>query len=273
MTKSPRRYTTSLALILLLAVCAAAYLPGLHGPYLMDDDFNLVQNPQLVIHHLNWQTLWDAAMSRETGPLHRPLAMASFALNYYYAGSQDTFPLKLTNVILHLVTALGIFLLTVRLLPRMTPAHTATPVYTWGALFVTALWALHPLHVSTVLYAVQRMAELSALFCVFGALAYVYGREALLAGRRSGVAWIAGAVIIGGALATFSKENGALLPILLLVIEAVCFRFRTHATVSRRLKFAAFTAWRSTQRSCPTGRSPGSSGCSRNAGWCSSIYG
>lgn len=245
MSAARKSHAPGLALILLLLAVFAAYQPGLHGPYLMDDYYNLVNNHQLVFTHLSWHALWDAAFSRQTGPLHRPFAMVSFALNYYFAGNQDAFSIKLTNVLLHLVTTLGIYLLTLRLMPRLANSGGGTMrnggEANWGPLFVTALWALHPLQLSTVLYAVQRMAELSALFCVYAALAYVKGREALLAGRREGLAWIAGGIVVGGALATLSKENGALLPVLLLIIEAVCFRFRARASIPRWTKTAAFT--------------------------------
>lgn len=227
--------TTLLALLALLMVTGALYHPGARGPYLMDDEFTLTDNRALLAPELTWAALREAALSREAGPLKRPVAMASFALNYHFAGSNDVYSIKLTNILLHLLTALGVFLLSRRLLFYFRPARETG--LNWVALFIAALWALHPLHVSTVLYAVQRMTELAALFSVYAALAYVQGREKLLRGEAAGFGWIGGALIVGGGLATLSKESGALLPVLLLVLEAGVFRFAAHPRLVRRTRW------------------------------------
>lgn len=223
----------SLAVIALLLAVGALYYPGAAGPYLLDDGFNLLQNKRLVINEFSWAAAGDAALSSVAGPLHRPVAMASFALNFYLAGSTAPFPVKLTNIVLHLITAFGIFLLTNQLLFHFNKNNPVTDPtrQRWIALFITALWALHPLHVTTVLYAIQRMNGLAGLFTIFAAVAYIKGRERLLRGEIAGLVWAGGAVVIGGTLATLSKENGALLPVLLLAVELTVFRFQTHAAV------------------------------------------
>jgi tetratricopeptide (TPR) repeat protein len=221
-----------LAAAALLVAAAFMYWPGLAGPYLIDDNPNLVYNPSVHPEHLSLDALRDAAFSYAAGPLYRPISMASFALNYYVAGDGGPFALKLANLLIHLVTSLGVLLLTRRLLAHLAP--DAPPLARgWTALFITALWALHPLHVSTVLYTVQRMAELAAMFTVFSTIAYVEGRERWLAHRPGGTRWIVGSVMGGGLLATLSKENGALLPVLLLAVEAALFRFRTLPAAGR----------------------------------------
>ena len=57
------------------------------------------------------------------------------------------------------------------------------PFNLWPLALASCLWLLHALHVSTVLYTVQRMAQLSALFVFAGLLVYSYGRQRQ---RRSG---------------------------------------------------------------------------------------
>ncbi len=222
---------TLLALLAMLVVTGALYSPGARGPYLMDDEFTLADNRALLAPELSWAALREAALSRAAGPLKRPVAMVSFALNYHFAGSNDAYSIKLTNILLHVLTALGVFLLSRRLLFHLWQDRRAG--LNWVALFIAALWALHPLHVSTVLYAVQRMTELAALFSVYAALAYVQGREKLLRGDAAGFGWIAGALIAGGGLATLSKESGALLPVLLLALEAGVFRGAAHPRLQR----------------------------------------
>lgn len=82
-----------------------------------------------------------------------------------------------------------------------------------------AFWVLHPYFVSTTLYIVQRMAQLTTLFSLLGIIGYLKGR--FLLDKRPIVSYVTMTLSIGlgTLLATLSKENGALLPLLLLVIE------------------------------------------------------
>jgi tetratricopeptide (TPR) repeat protein len=96
---------------------------------------------------------------------------------------------------------------------------------TWLPLVVTGLWLVHPLNLTTVLYIVQRMASLSALFTVCGLIFYVAGRRRMLAGKH-GFSWIMAGLLACGGLAVLSKENGILLPLYMLAIEVALFRFR-----------------------------------------------
>src|SRR5699024_6855887 len=156
-----------------------------------------------------------------SGPLHRPVSMLSFLANATTTGL-DAFPFKLTNLAIHLLCGVIIHALLRRLLQRDKHLAPYAPI---AALAVTALWLLHPMQVSTVLYIVQRMAQLAALFMLLGLLAYVIGRQALLDGRRkTGLAWLFLAVPTATLLAMLSKENGALTPLLCGVIEWVYYQ-------------------------------------------------
>ena len=73
--------------------------------------------------------------------------------------------------------------------------------------------------VSTTLYVVQRMAQLATLFCLAGIALYLYARLQLAITPKRSYIWMTLAIGTGTLLATFSKENGALLPLLILVIE------------------------------------------------------
>jgi hypothetical protein len=75
------------------------------------------------------------------------------------------------------------------------------------------MWLLAPLLVSTVLHTVQRMAQLSTLFTLLGLIFYVDGRQ------RASSLRIVIALALMWPLAVFSKENGALLPLLAALIE------------------------------------------------------
>ncbi len=105
----------------------------------------------------------------------------------------------------------------------------------WLPVVVSALWLVHPLNLTPVLYIVQRMTSLAALFTVCGLCLYTLGRLRMLAGNHGTGFIITGLVVFGG-LATLSKETGVLLPLYMLVIEISLFRFRDHnGRVSRTI--------------------------------------
>src|SRR5690606_7723514 len=93
----------------------------------------------------------------------RPLSMLSFGLNYYFSGL-DPYFFKATNLALHLLNTLVLYFLTRELLGFQKGGREPLVPRHYLALLVTAAWALHPLQASTVLYAVQRMTQLAALF-------------------------------------------------------------------------------------------------------------
>ena len=138
-----------IAFLVLAGVIFLLYYPGTGGPYILDDLARLTANTKLKLTDLSLPAIYAAAFSEKSGILYRPIAMISFSLNYYIAGNTDAYSIKLTNIFIHILTTCGIFLLTIGLLRRAGIADDRRRW--WTALFITALWALHPLHVSTVL--------------------------------------------------------------------------------------------------------------------------
>src|SRR5262249_27944722 len=109
-------------------------------------------------------------------------------------------------------------LLLLDLRPRNARANAAAAM---AAVLGAGLWLLHPFFVSTTLYIVQRETLLCATFVLIGLIGYVRGRTRAAAGDTRGP-WIAAASIaVATGLATLSKANGALLPLLALVIETI----------------------------------------------------
>ena len=80
------------------------------------------------------------------------------------------------------------------------------------------LWLVNPIQLTTVLYVVQRMTSLSAMFVLLGIIFYLHGRKRQLDGR-SYFAYLAVYPVIFGVLGIFSKENAVLLPLYLIVLE------------------------------------------------------
>ncbi|NQX88060.1 MAG: hypothetical protein HRT77_05310 [Halioglobus sp.] len=228
----------------LCLVCLAAYAPALQGPFLFDDRPNLVDNRLL---HIDGRTADDwriAAFSSDAGVLHRPVAMLTFAANYAVAGHVSALGFKGTNLALHLV--IGVLIYGVCRALLQTPALVATGLGDRPriALVAAGLWLLHPLHVSTVLYVVQRMAQLSTFFTLLGLLVYCrYRLRWVQAGASTGemisaALWLALITLV----ATLAKENGVLLPWLIAVLEVVLLRGMWHGGRSGLLRCLGWVA-------------------------------
>src|SRR5450759_876568 len=100
-------------------------------------------------------------------------------------------------------------------------------------------WLLHPLNLTGVLYIVQRMTSLAALFTLLGLIAYLHGRQQLASGK-AGWGWILAGFALFTPLAIFSKENGALLPVFMLSLEFIFYRFQAPTSGARRTLIALF---------------------------------
>lgn len=200
--------------VLLLLFTAWVYWPGQAGPALLDDASSV-----LVIGDLKNQPelAWDYIFGDNSGPLGRPVSLASFVLEKLLL-SDGLATSKRVNILLHVLNgALVIWLFW--LLFRFV----ATPGYKWLALLLGASWLLSPLYVSTVLYVVQRMAMLSATFMVCACISYVYWREKLQRGECS--IPLLGLTALSILLAVFAKENALVVIPTLLLLEALWFQF------------------------------------------------
>lgn len=227
-------------LLCILAVTAACYLPGLTGHFIFDDGANIGKNPFLKIENLDFASLWQAAFSGSAGLFQRPISMATFALNYYVSG-MDAYYFKMTNLGIHLVNGLLVFVLARHLLNlhlRIRRTTMDSNAISWIAVAVAAIWLLHPFNLTGVLYVVQRMTSLAALFTLAGLALYLSGRQSLLNGEKSGFFAIAAAILVATPLAALCKENGVLLPLLILVTEVTLLRWHTPNLGTRRILVA-----------------------------------
>ena len=209
--------------LLLLGVLAVLFLywPGLYGLFFFDDHPNIVLNPGVKLDDLSRESLGLAWSSGTSGQFGRPVSQLSFALNYYFSGFSP-FAFKLTNLVIHCLNGMLIYLLGYQLLDSLRQSLSLKNVSLWAALVAVA-WMIHPIQLTSVLYAVQRMASLSAFFLLLALILHVYAR------RRPGLDW---AVISGLLLAwcvlwplsILSKESGILLPGFVALYELIIRR-------------------------------------------------
>ena len=221
------------AVALLVAVAAALpYARTFSVGFQFDDVPNIVENPAVHALDLSARSLAPAVAAF---PLHRWLARLTFAVNHALGGLAPA-GYHAVNLALHVLTALLVFALAEELLSR-SAAELAPPRRRRAALLAALIFAVHPLQTMAVTYVVQRMAVLSALF----SLAALYGwARARRPGEERRAAWLGGAGL-AAFLAMSSKENAAVLPLLLLAFEALVVA-DLPARVRRRPRIAGAAA-------------------------------
>lgn len=216
-----------------LAATALAYWPSLHGGYVFDDYPNIVANKAVHLQSFDWESLREAALASPSPVLIRPLAMLSFALDWYVGGG-NPFVMKGVNLAIHLLNGLLLFALLRRLVrhayARDGLARPETRFYAdILALAITSAWLLAPINFTAVGYIVQRMESLCQTFVLAGLWGYVAARERMLAQGRGFIAAVV-AVVAGTAIGALAKESAVLLPLYALIVEYALFGF---ATLSR----------------------------------------
>jgi len=214
------------------ALAVIAYWPSMHGGYVFDDFINIVLNTNVHIQSLDWESLHNATMGQPSAA-NRPLAMMSFAIDWYFGGG-DPLRMKVVNLIIHLINGLLLFGVLRTLLRACRPAFDSAHADRL-ALCVTAAWLLAPINFTAVAYVVQRMESLCQLFVLAGLWGYVAARARMRDGKPGFVRAVT-SIVLGTAIGGLSKESSVLLPLYALIAEWIVFGFaRSDGRIDRRL--------------------------------------
>jgi tetratricopeptide (TPR) repeat protein len=149
-----------------------AYRPALRSGFVWDDDSYVTENPSL--HSLDGlKKIWTkpGAEFRQ----YYPLTFSCFWIGYQL-WKVDSFPYHLTNVLLHAVNAILLWLLLRRLeLP--------------GAWWASAVFALHPVQVESVAWITEFKNVLSGMFALLSLLAYFRFRPLVSTSKTAHENW------------------------------------------------------------------------------------
>lgn len=211
----PAAHLTKLVLAVAIPVLitVAIYWPGLAGPFLLDDMHNLRPLAQ-VGQDDGWGGVARFLFTGASGPTGRPVSLMTFLLDDVHWPS-DPRSFKHTNLMIHLLNGMLLMLFALTLLRQSVLASRIV----LPAAALTLLWLVHPLNVSTVLYVIQRMTELSALFTLIGILVYLHGRRLLNSRPVAAYWWMSVSIVGCGGLSILSKESGVLLLVYVCVLE------------------------------------------------------
>lgn len=221
-------------LLAALIATVLIYAPGLRGGYLFDDYPNIVDNHGVQPADARLPSLVRAALSSPSSEFKRPLASLSFAANYLVS-DLDPFGMKLTNLGIHLLNGLLVFLVVRQAIQvwRRTAAEQGTSDVTDNdyllAALICAAWLMLPINLTAVLYVVQRMESLANLFVLLGLWGYIKGRQRMLLSNgdyAAGLALCIASVTACTALGLLAKETAVMLPLYAGLTEWILFGYR-----------------------------------------------
>lgn len=220
---------TALAIFSVLIVTCFIYWAGLAGPFILDDQDNILR---AYVSSFDWTEILYAVTHNNSGVLGRPVSMLSLMVTGIVHGPLP-WGFKFHNLAIHLINGLLILWLLIKILSAL-PLKISNKQILIIAGIAASYWLLHPLMVSTVLYAVQRMAQLSTLFTLVALLAYVLAREN--AAKNNLKFYLLAYALFPASLilSLLSKENGALIPLYIFAIEMIIFSFNYENHMARK---------------------------------------
>lgn len=213
-------------------IAGLLFVPGLPGDFIFDDLPNITHNPVVHLTQLDADALTKVLTGLQLSGTTRSLPTLSFALDYWRAGGADAATFKITNIVIHALTAFALawFFRSLLLFSGIAPARVR-----WLAPALALAWAAHPLQVSSVLYAVQRIQTMGTLFLVLALWSYLKARQAQVDGRPGRTGLLVTGLL--WAVAMGCKEDSALLPAYTLALELTVLRFAAaDARLSTRLR-------------------------------------
>lgn len=209
-----KKYYSIIIFFFILVLTVFVYWTGLQGNFLFDDYPNLQDLGTYGVID-SWDKVRNFISNGFSGPTGRPISLLSFLIDAN-TWPASPYSFKYTNLMIHLLNGVLLYWAILLLLKNYNYKENKS---IWIALVASAIWLLHPYFVSTTLYVVQRMAQLATLFSLVGIVGYLKCRLSIPfrpVRAYIGMVFFLG---LGTVFATYSKENGALLPFLILVIE------------------------------------------------------
>jgi hypothetical protein len=206
---------------LLLAIGWFVFSSGLSGPFFFDDQVHL---PKLAGLGNGIQSADDVIrlILPDDGGSGRSLSFLSLLVDDNgWPTSPRTF--KRTNLLLHLLNGLLVFIFLRGLTRLVHPASVGTCRADWVALAGASLWLLHPLHLSPVMMVIQRMTLLGGTFSLLAMIAYLHGRR--IASERPRMALFLMVPVFGSCLVLgiLSKETAFMTLAYVATLELTVF--------------------------------------------------
>jgi len=196
----------TVAFVLIVLITFGIYYNSLYGEFVWDDK-------DLILSHSGYLNDWGNIFSVFAkpffgkSPTYRPILIVSFIIDYQLWGPQP-FGFHYTNVLLHIMNALLVYLLVFILFK-----------HTYLALFSSLIFATHPIQTEAVAWISGRNDVIVTFFSLLTLIFYILWRN--LKGAKKVFTFIGFLLAFGCVLLT--KESGIVLFLLIVLIDC-CFQ-------------------------------------------------
>jgi tetratricopeptide (TPR) repeat protein len=205
--------------VVLVAAGLAVYANSFSVPFLFDDHFEILRNPEVKAIESPLSYLTRA----------RGIPTLLLALNYRWGG-QEVWGYHLVNLAIHLAGGLVVFALTLATLRLPVFGSRFAGRERVLALLTALAFVAHPLQTMAVSYIVQRAESIAAFFYLLGLYLFVRGETAAGWSRPAFYAATVGAAFLG----VMSKQTVVTLPATALAYRLCFLAGRSKASLGRR---------------------------------------
>ncbi|PIP65300.1 hypothetical protein COU77_02730 [Candidatus Peregrinibacteria bacterium CG10_big_fil_rev_8_21_14_0_10_49_16] len=191
---------TWLAVLCIIALPLLVFFQSLSNEFVaLDDELLIIDNP--TSQGLSWANV-KRAFTTYDPELYIPLTLLTYQLEYALFGGFDPMVVHATNLLLHVVNTLLVFLIFRRFFRE------------YIALLCALLFSVHPLVVETVVWGAARKDLLSSMFFLSSVYLFLQWRNARVTLTHG--YWLS---VSAFALGLLSKVSIALLPFMLLLLD------------------------------------------------------
>ncbi len=211
----------SASIILIIMLGFTVYSNSLNGEFICDDYYHVKDN----VHIKDWTKLPNiftesiGAGGALKSNFYRPVQALTYMIDYHL-WKLNVYGYHITNILLHILVALGIYWLINILYDNNLLS-----------LFTSALFIIHPIHTEAVAHISGRADSIVAVFILLSLILYIKG----LSSRSINIYLF---MLFSYILALLSKENSLIFPLLLLLYH---YAFKKKFRIKRFLPILGIT--------------------------------
>jgi tetratricopeptide (TPR) repeat protein len=211
------RYVAVLSFFLITLTALLVYSNTFHAPFLLDDRTYILENQRIR----DLGNFLNISGTRYVGFL-------SFALNYYFGGS-NVFSYHVINIIIHVMNGLLVWLLVVLTFetPVMENASGDPHQKYFIGLAASLIFISHPVQTQAVTYITQRFASFATLFFLLSLILFIKWRGSGGPLNPAFKTTIYVVSLLSAVLAMKTKEISFTLPFVILLYEFAFFNGKT----------------------------------------------
>jgi len=224
-----------LSFILLFILVSLSYSNTFDSSWHLDDYHSIVNNRFLHIDDASLKSLADV-ISNGNVNITRPISNLTFALNWYF-GKDNVSGYHVVNTAIHVITSFMLFLTILFLFktPKLRDKFSEESAY-FISLLSAVLWAVNPIQTQAVTYIVQRMTSMAAMFYIISLFLYIKARLSE-SGYKKSVLYFC--IVLSYIFALGTKENTAIMPLSLVLVEIIFFQGPGKAETRRKYFYIA----------------------------------